>query len=258
MVEAKEYELFVGAFYERLMSETGSAPVILQHRKKYTGLSGQAYEIDLSFEKLIGGEIQMLIVFECKAYARRVKLNDLLEFAEKLKDLRASKGVFVTTVGYERGAYVVARANNIGLSILRRDAWLGGALATDADPIPPMPFFMTMLQSITAADDWAGAVRAKLYRDLSAKGRTSDVLRVGRLASYMEETPQKSWIDLILGELEFPLFKDAWRAITRRLGAETKEVKIVRSSSFPVLLDDQVVFSIAELLNEDQGRELMP
>jgi hypothetical protein len=253
MIEAREYELFVRTFYARLMSETGSSPVILQHRKKYTGESGQAYEIDLSYEKLIGGEIRILILFECKAYARRVKLNDLLEFAEKLKDLRASKGVFITTVGYERGAYVVARANHIGLAILRDESWLGRALATHADPIPPMPFFMTMLQDVTAGETWAAAMLGKLYRELSAKGRTSDLLRIGRLASYMEDNPKTSWADAALDLFGLLWIKRMSRAVTTRLGFEPREIKSVRSSRFPVLLDDQVIFSIPDLLVMEQA-----
>jgi hypothetical protein len=59
--------------------ETESAPIALHHRRKYQGQSGQRYELDLAYEKALGGAIQILVAFECKAYSRRVKLNELLE-----------------------------------------------------------------------------------------------------------------------------------------------------------------------------------
>jgi hypothetical protein len=250
VLNPKEYELFVGTFYERLLSERDATSATLCHRKKYTGLSGQKYEIDLSYEKLFAGEIRIVVLFECKAYGRRVKINDLVEFAEKIKDIRASKGVFVTTVGYERGAYVVAKANHIGLAVLRNEAWLGSALATDQDEIPPMPFFMTLLMDMSAGDRWQSAVRAQLYQNLSKQNQSRDLVRVGRLASYFEKDSSRSesWFHTLLDLMEFATVRSFIRLLRDRVSLQSQRfLELAEASPRPVLIDDTVVFQPSNL-----------
>src|SRR4029077_19736793 len=53
-------------------------------------------------------------------------------FKSRLDDIRAHKGVFVTTVGYQDGALTVAKKNRIALAVVRGTCWSGiCAMAAD-------------------------------------------------------------------------------------------------------------------------------
>jgi len=57
----------------------------------------------------------MLILVECKHYKDKVEISDLLEFAQRIDDIGAHKGVVVSTVGFQEGAIKVADAHGIAL-----------------------------------------------------------------------------------------------------------------------------------------------
>ncbi len=91
--------------YERLLEETG---VAIHHKKKYKGKrSGQNYEVDLSFDfEKVG--VAFLVLIECKYYAKKVGVDDVAEFAFKIDDIGAHKGVLVTTQGFQKGVFKIA------------------------------------------------------------------------------------------------------------------------------------------------------
>ena len=102
----KQYEIVVARMLRtKLAHDQGSDPVI-KHREMYQGASGQRYEIDLSFESMIAGT-KLLILVECKCYKRFVGVDDVAEFAYKVRDIGAHKGIIATTTGFQRGATVV-------------------------------------------------------------------------------------------------------------------------------------------------------
>jgi hypothetical protein len=61
----------------------------------------------------------MLVVVECKQYQKKVGVDDLLEFRSRIEDLRAHKGIFVTSSDFQSGAVEFAEANRIALLIVR-------------------------------------------------------------------------------------------------------------------------------------------
>ncbi len=89
------------------------------HRKKYIGKrSRHHHEIDLSCEiDWLGTRI--IIAIECKAYRRSVGIDDMLEFAQRLDDISAHKGIFVSTNGYASGAIKIAKAHRIALFVVK-------------------------------------------------------------------------------------------------------------------------------------------
>lgn len=115
-MDAKDYEDLVGRVYEDL--PTGGADrILVRRREHFIGKrTGHAHEIDLAFEFRIV-DVRFLVLVECKAYKRKVGVDDLLEFAQRLDDIGAHKGIFVTTVGYEPGAIKVARGHRIALVV---------------------------------------------------------------------------------------------------------------------------------------------
>jgi restriction endonuclease len=116
-VNAIQYELLVKRLLAaRLYHDTGESPTI-QHRHRYTGASGQQHEIDLSFETILAGT-RLLVLIECKCYSHRVGVDDVAELAYKTRDIGAHKAILVSTVGFQKGAILVARREGIGLGSL--------------------------------------------------------------------------------------------------------------------------------------------
>jgi hypothetical protein len=88
------------------------------HLKKYVGKSGQPYETDISFEVRIG-TLKLIILVECKRYKRPVTVQEVADFAYRVQDVGAHKGVLVSPNGFQRGAIKVAKAEGIALLIVR-------------------------------------------------------------------------------------------------------------------------------------------
>ena len=73
------------------------------HRKRYLGTSGHDHEIDVSAELSVAG-VRIVVAVECKKYKARVGVDDALEFAQRLQDIGAHKGIIATTNGFQEGA----------------------------------------------------------------------------------------------------------------------------------------------------------
>jgi hypothetical protein len=99
-------------------------PVTVERDSKIRGVSGYEHQIDVSFSCRILG-VKLIFIVECKYYSRKVSVEDLLAFKSRIDDIRAHKGIFVTTVGYQRGAYTFAKENGIALVIVRGVTWTG-------------------------------------------------------------------------------------------------------------------------------------
>lgn len=112
MSAAWNYELLVKEIYDSLLRQEG---VAVHHRRKYVGkCSRQPYEIDLSFQ-FSKASVEFLVLVECKYYSRPVEVGDALEFAQKVEDIAAHKGILVSTVGFQKGVFRVARSAGIAL-----------------------------------------------------------------------------------------------------------------------------------------------
>jgi hypothetical protein len=111
-LDSLQYEEFVRKTYEALISHRMGK---VYSKKLYTGQrTGHQHEIDVSIELEIA-DLSILILVECKHYRNKVDISDLLEFAQRIDDIGAHKGVMVTTIGYREGALKVARAHRIAL-----------------------------------------------------------------------------------------------------------------------------------------------
>ena len=82
------------------------------------GLSGYEHQIDVVYRFKIW-MTEILVIVECKQYEKKVGVDDLLEFKSRIEDLRAHKGIFVTSSDYQSGAIEFARANRIALLVAR-------------------------------------------------------------------------------------------------------------------------------------------
>jgi hypothetical protein len=110
--DSLQYEEFVRKTYDTLISHRIGK---VYSKKLYTGKrTGHEHEIDVSIELEIV-DLLILILVECKHYQSKVDISDVLEFAQRIDDIGAHKGVMVTTIGYQEGALKVAHAHGIAL-----------------------------------------------------------------------------------------------------------------------------------------------
>jgi hypothetical protein len=109
--------------FERIVTDLLSAEVgkalraghsAIHHNVMMIGKSGHTHQIDIVAEMLVAG-VQIIILVECKYYSRRVATNDVLEFAARIDDVSAHKGIIVTSRGFQRGAALLAKAKGIAL-----------------------------------------------------------------------------------------------------------------------------------------------
>src|ERR1051325_5440845 len=116
---SREYELLVQKLIEQEMSGiTGVKELEVSHNTKIKGLSGYEHQIDVMYRFKIW-KTEILVIVECKQYQDKVGVDDLLEFRSRIEDIKAHKGVFVTTSGFQTGAIRFAEANRIALLVVR-------------------------------------------------------------------------------------------------------------------------------------------
>jgi hypothetical protein len=94
-------------------------PIKVFRGRKYHGKSGTSHEIDVAFETKIAHS-KLLFVVECKFYSRPVGIEKVRDFAYRIGDIGAHKGLMVTNIGYQRGAMKVAKAEGIGLLVVAK------------------------------------------------------------------------------------------------------------------------------------------
>lgn len=113
-MNSKEYETLVSG----MLACKSQGPVKIQvHRdKKYLGKSGHSHQIDVSAELQVAG-LDIIIIFECKKYSRKVGIDDVMELSSRVDDIHAHKGVLVTTIGFQKGA--VRLAKSVGISLVK-------------------------------------------------------------------------------------------------------------------------------------------
>lgn len=115
---SSDYEMLILALLNQEINGLSGIEVVEMSRDvSMTGLSGYTHQIDVLYRMKIW-LTELLVLVECKQYEKHVGVDDLLEFKSRLEDLRAHKGVFVTSSGYQRGAIEFARANRIALLVV--------------------------------------------------------------------------------------------------------------------------------------------
>jgi hypothetical protein len=114
--EAERYELLVKALLETTVPNDVTSDVAVFHRKGYPGkASGHVHEIDVSIEFTLSG-MHIMVLAECKRYTRSVGVDEVLEFAARIDDIGAHKGIIVSTAGFQEGAIRVAISKGIALA----------------------------------------------------------------------------------------------------------------------------------------------
>jgi hypothetical protein len=104
----KEFEGFIKFIYTKLDSESK----IQINDKIYGQDSKIKREIDLSIRRNIGAH-EVLIVVQARDHNKRLDVNDIGEFQSVIKDVRANKGVIISSKGFSQSAIEFSKTNGI-------------------------------------------------------------------------------------------------------------------------------------------------
>lgn len=118
MNKSTQYEYYVKEIYEQILEENGVKNIKVLHNVKLKGISGVTHQIDVYWEYEEFDEF-IKVAIECKRYSKNVSLGIVRDFKSVLEDLKCSKGVIVTTKGFQKGAIEFANKNGIGLKVIR-------------------------------------------------------------------------------------------------------------------------------------------
>lgn len=117
-----EFELLAQRlFAEKLKNEFGYA-IPVEHQRTFKSLSGNTYNIDLSYTFKVF-DINYHTLVECKYWNSSVTREKVGYFKSILDDIKAHKGILVTTKGFQKGAITYAQSQNIGLVKITNDRY---------------------------------------------------------------------------------------------------------------------------------------
>lgn len=109
---SKKWERFERLVYEIQKDFAGTGATV-KHKDRIMGAdSGVEREIDISIRQQIA-QFSVLVVMECKDHADPVDVKGVEEFAGLFKDVRANKGVMVSSNGFTPAAINVAKKQGI-------------------------------------------------------------------------------------------------------------------------------------------------
>ena len=106
-------------------------------KEKIVGIDGE-YEIDGNVQLEILGGAKFFVIFECRSKkpGNKVERDELLAFQSKISSLRAQKGIFFTTSGFQKGAIEFAMKNSIALVLVTDGKMLYVTKGVDRVPLP--------------------------------------------------------------------------------------------------------------------------
>jgi len=111
----REYENFVGRLQRAIFKSEEIAKqknIIIEQNKKIIDKNGVKREFDLYWEYELGGFTYKNII-ECKDYDSKISIEKIDALLGKLHDIPDLKGIFATNTGYQSGALIKAKENNI-------------------------------------------------------------------------------------------------------------------------------------------------
>lgn len=138
MLPGQELEEYVKHIYTMLLNMKDEG-IEVQRNAKIPGKSGAVHQIDVYYEFKRAG-LTHKVAIECKDHGRPIEKGRVSEFALKVIDLYDTKGVMISSRGYQDGAEKVSRQYDVDLK-------------TTAD-LPSLPHvFGERLKSVALPDE---------------------------------------------------------------------------------------------------------
>jgi hypothetical protein len=105
----KRFEKIIHAMHQQL----APAEAIVTPDDKVMGCESQVLrQLDVTIRANVAS-YSLFIVIECRDESRPIDVNGIGEFATKLHDVKANKGILISTSGFTEGAVTMARARGI-------------------------------------------------------------------------------------------------------------------------------------------------
>jgi hypothetical protein len=105
----KRFEKIIHAMHQQL----APAGAIVTRDDKVMGCESQVLrQLDVTIRANIAS-YSLFIVIECRDEMRSIDVNGIGEFATKLHDVKANKGILISTSGFTEGAVTMAQARGI-------------------------------------------------------------------------------------------------------------------------------------------------
>ena len=96
----KEYEIYITQHFRRLFPDAD-----IKHNVRRKGIVSKTMrQIDILVEAMVIG-FPISVIIDCKCFSKKVDVKDVESFLSFLEDLKASKGIMITNVGYSKAAY---------------------------------------------------------------------------------------------------------------------------------------------------------
>lgn len=120
LLELKVYELFKQILSDGSYYLNDKSSIVYSKKGYYSTKRQKDIIFDVSIETFIGNssEYSLLTLIECKNLNKSVSVDDVEEFSKKINQVgeHNTKGIIITTVGFQESALNVAKAEKIGLA----------------------------------------------------------------------------------------------------------------------------------------------
>jgi len=112
--ESPKWKRFEKKAFEIQKSLSAASADVKYHDSIYGGDSKRSRQIDISIRSRIGS-YPVLIVVECKDHKTPVNVTHVENFIQKIRDVRANKGVMISGKGFTKAARNIAEQHDIDL-----------------------------------------------------------------------------------------------------------------------------------------------
>jgi hypothetical protein len=237
-----EYELLVRDLHAALVRNDQVENVDVRHNVRIAGRSGATHQIDVYWEFRIAG-VTYKTCIECKHYNKRVKKSEVAAFITTMSDIGNVTGIFATTVGYQRGATLLAQQN--GLRLITVNHLLKSVCIT-SHVIAPYTDILNIKYDL---------VQAK--QRLKEKGLASYSLTPRWDNSTMFSDAQGNPIKTLKELMNESIAEDGRGAIRPVNCYENTEIGLVRVDEIEYRRTTQVFKSSSEVMLNDTARAIM-
>lgn len=171
-------------------------------RKKILKVQGVRHEIDIYITITSGKGYISTYIFECKNWQDKIDKDEIIVFARKVADLRATKGFFVAR-RFTKDA--VAQANRDGIELLTADDVV--------DTLPPFMDTFHILSNLIISED---SIAKLMFQTSPQAASLPSGLNTESFVKYGAE-------DMLLGKLVKSLQQQVADEYTNRLPSATMD-----------------------------------
>lgn len=270
MAKSVEYENLVRTVMAQLSAAQGLGTTRLEHDVRLQGRATRN-QVDVLWELVDADGHPLRVVIEARQYSRRVDQSRLHAFRSVLDDVAVdgveTRGLMVTTVGFQAGARQIAQTHGIGLVELREPReqdWAGVIRRVTLDMTVQVPRVTNLEFALPPGVDVGGPVSLHDWTDEILLGQESlyaflyGEFLVGHAAGIGERV-EAHRIDFLLDPPRTLAVPGGPEVPIARVSADYEELPFKVSSSTTDLADSVALLVLNSLsgtrawINEDGG-----